>query len=406
MMIFVGFLIGSFLILVAYTYRLKKKLVEARFKLQVAETLSAERQVLFEKAEKTLSESFKSVSTDVLQQNSKSFLEIANLTFEKWQERAKGDFNLRQAAIGELVKPLGETLSKVQSQIGELEKSRISAYSSLLGQVKDLAVCQTNLEKETGNLVRALRSPSVRGRWGEIQLKKVVEMAGMVSHCDFEEQVSGDSGRPDMVVRLPAEKCVVVDSKAPLMAYLEAVECDDDEKKLDHLKQHAKQIRWHVEKLGAKAYWNQFPLAPEFVVLFLPGEPFFSAALEHDPELIEYSAKKQVILATPTTLIALLRAVAYGWKQDVIAENAKKLGELGHVFSTRLSTFSKHFTDLQKHLERTIAAYNRAVGSYEARLVPAAEQLKACGCAPTCSFNGEDEISGISKIVVRPEKTL
>lgn len=391
--------------------RLRHELSEVARARAVAETQASEtakhaeeQKALLTQARHELAEAFQALSGEALKQNNEAFLNLAKTSFQTLQAEAKGDLVQRQQAINELVKPLAESLGRYDEQIRHLEQSRQAAYGGLDQHLKSLAESQQRLQQETGNLVNALRAPAVRGRWGEITLKRVAELAGMVAHCDFVEQesVTVDDGRlrPDMVVQLPGGRQIIVDAKTVLAGYLEAHEAPNEERRLEGLRRHAAQVRSRMDELSLKAYWSQFEQAPEFVVLFLPGEQFLGAALEQDPRLIEDGFAQGVVVATPTTLMALLRAVAYGWRQERLTAHAEEAGRLGKDLYERMAVLAEHLNDVGQSLGRSVLAYNKAVGSLETRILPAARRFKELG------VSSDKDIPSLGPVEVVSRKAL
>lgn len=356
--------------------------VKLEERLRYDQKVHDERLAAVKDAQAQIGDAFKGLSQEALQRNNELFLTLAQERFAHLSQAAAADLGAREKAVAHLVEPVLERLSQVDKLMAQMEMKRESAYQSLTDQVKSLIESHLPLlHKETANLVKALRQPAARGRWGELQLRRVVEMAGMLDHCDFVEQAhrEDDEGRflrPDLLVRLPGGRYVVVDAKTPVDAYLTAMEAEDEASRSLSLKRHASQVRTHLGQLGKKAYWEQFTKAPEFVVMFVPGEVFFSAALKEDPGLIECGVEQKVIPASPTTLIALLRAVAFGWQQETIARNAEEIAALGKELYKRMSLLSKGWSEMGAKLRGAVEAYNKTVGTLEARVLPQARKFK------------------------------
>ncbi len=396
----VGVLIGA--LVVWLVVRRRSTALAERIKTQ--EAMREERDQAFDSANALLTQAFSDLSNKSLKDNSENFLRLAKEHLGAHNEKARADLTEREKAIESLIKPIRDALDASKKQIGELENSRREAYGDITAQLKAMQTSQQMLSQETQNLVNALRRPEVRGRWGEITLKRLVELAGMVEHCDFEEQVHtvGEDQviRPDLVVHLPDGGELVVDVKTPLDAYLAAIEAKDDAQRKLGLERHAKNVRAHIRMLSGKAYWSQFEQSPEFVILFIPGDQFLSAALNEEPELIEYALSHHIMLATPTSLVALLKAVAYSWRQVALADNAKEIRKLAEDLYTRIGTFVSHLNQVGRQLGRSVENYNKAVGSLERSVLPGARKFTELG------VHEKKDIENLSSVEVEPRRML
>jgi DNA recombination protein RmuC len=362
-----------------------------------------ERIAALDEAREQLRATFGAMAGEALKHNSGEFLKLAQENLKAFHVHAEGSLTQREKAVENLVKPIREALEKTEVEIRRMEHERKEAYGSLTKHLETMAESQRLLQGETRNLVQALRRPEVRGQWGELTLKRLAELAGMVDRCDFyeQEQVQSDSGRqrPDMIVRMPDGREIVVDAKTPLDAYLSAIEAGDDDTRKRELERHARKVRERVRELSAKAYWQQFRNAPDFVVLFIPGDQFLSAALDQDRSLLEDALAAKVILATPTSLVALLRAVAFGWRQEALTENAERIREVGEDLYQRLGTFGEHLMRVGKSLDASVGAYNKAVGSFDSRILPSARKFTELGISAKSELTEPDQIERTARMV-------
>ena len=381
-----GALLGALLTHLRAAHRLEAvrlQLVEARVRLESSAAQDSDRVRLLEQSETRLRAAFDSLAGETLRTNSELFLQLAREALGRDRAIAQGALKERELAIAQLVEPLRVALERTEAQVQALERERRDAFSALRTQLESLAGGQAQLQRETRNLVGALRRPEVRGRWGELTLRRLVELAGLTEHCDFTEQLQlvGEEGalRPDMVVHMPDARDLVIDAKTPLEAYLTALEAASEEERTQALRRHAQQVETRVRELASKSYWSQFERSPEFAVLFLPGDQFLSSALAERPELLESALSQSVIIATPSTLIALLKAVAYGWRQSAVAHNAAQIRDLGQELYRRLSSFNGHLGRMGQRLATAVEAYNAAVGSLERGVLPQARRFSELG---------------------------
>lgn len=376
--------------------RLREENAALKATVDVERRTTDEKMTMIENARNQLTDTFAALSSRALRNSTEEFLKLAEQNMKQFHIQAQSELDQKEKSIGVLMQPVKEALTRTEQQLRELEKERKEAYGSLSKHLESMAQTQLLLQGETRNLVQALRRPEVRGQWGEITLKRLAELAGMVQYCDFFEQesVKGAEGllRPDMVVRMPDGREIVVDVKTPLDAYLSAVEAPDDSVRTWHLERHARKVRERVRELAGRNYWAQFKHSPDFVVMFIPGDQFLGAALDLDRDLLEYALGQKVVLATPTSFVALLRAVAYGWRQQSLADNAEKIRDLGEDLYQRLSTFTEHLAKLGKNLSSSLDHYNKAVGSFERQVIPGARKFAEMGIAARKPVQELDQI--------------
>lgn len=403
----IGLLLGLLIMWIIARRReqhLLDELDDAAASLKSQEAVQAEREAAFELANAKLTQAFTEISNRSLEANSNTFLKLAEQNLGTQQEKANRELSEREKAVEALVKPIRDALDASRKQISELEKARSEAYGSISSHLASMQLSQKSLAQETQNLVKALRRPEVRGQWGEITLRRLVELAGMVEHCDFVEQVHVATDekivRPDMIVNMPDHRQLVVDVKTPLDAYLSAVEAGDDAQRKLGLERHGKNVRNHIRLLASKAYWKQFDESPEFVILFIPGDQFLSAALAEEPDLIEFALSQQIILATPTSFVALLKAVAYGWRQLALADNAKEIRILAEDLYGRLATFVTHMNRVGRQLASSVENYNKAVGSLERSVLPGARKFTELGVHANKEIEKLDSLEPVPRTMI------
>ena len=375
--------LGVYFYLAGKLARLRNEYAQLETELGHERMRALEKQAALEQLNLQLKDTFNAMATEALNSNNEQFLRLAKESLGQFHIKAEGELEKREKAVENMVKPIRDALEKTEKQVERMESGRQQAHGALTKHLETMAESHRLLQSETRNLVQALRRPEVRGQWGELTLKRLAELAGMVEHCDFQEQASvqTDNGqqRPDMIVRMPDKREIIVDAKTPLDAYLSAVEAVNDEERKTRLQQHARNVRARIRELSSKSYWQQFRHSPDFVVLFIPGDQFLSAALDVDHTLIEDALSQNVILATPTSFVALLRAIAYGWRQEVLAENAEVIREVGQDLYGRLATFAEHLSRLGRSLDSSVSAYNKAISSYDSRILPGAKKFTELG---------------------------
>ena len=380
----------------------RSELRQAQLQLEQAEALYQQKLSSLEQAKEQITESFSALAAEALKSNNESFLKLAEQNLKQFHVQADADLNKREKSIENMIRPIRDALDKTEKQIQSVEKDRQEAYGSLKTYISSMSETQKQLQSETRNLVQALRRPEVRGQWGEMTLKRLAELAGMVEHCDFYEQTTQNTEdgaiRPDMIVRMPDRREIIVDAKTPLDAYLDAEQAVDDEARAAQLTRHARHVRERVRELASKAYWTQFKNSPDFVVLFIPGDQFLAAALDKDPDLLEDALKNRVILATPTSLVALLRAIAFGWRQNVLADNAEKIRELGEELYSRIATFFEHMSRLGSSLGKSVDHFNKSVGSLERQVLPGARKFTEMGIQEKKSLEDIEPVTATPRL--------